>query len=317
MDIDILLIGAGMAGLACARRLSAAGLAPVVLDKGRGVGGRMATRRVMLGDAAVRFDHGAQYFTARDEHFSGLLAQMGHACAPWADGTDELRLVGAPGMSSLPRAMADGLDLRLGAEVTALRVGASGWDVEAGAQRFRAGRVVMTVPAPQAARLLGEAHPLHRPLAAVSMVPCLTLMAAFPADSPRPFVSRASETNPLAWIAQDSSKPGRDGAYVTWVAQADVDWSRAHLELDLEAIAREMLPLLAEAIGVWPNAAVHFAAHRWRYARAAEVPGAPFLCSDDRTLYLGGDWCLGARVEAAFCSGDAIARDMLTAHGAN
>lgn len=315
MDVEILIIGAGMAGLACARRLSAAGLAPVVLDKGRGVGGRMATRRVMLGDAALRFDHGAQYFTARDEGFSGLLADMGFACAPWADGADAPHLVGVPGMSSFPRAMAAGLDVRLAVEVTALRAGPSGWVVEAGAQRFTARQVILTVPAPQAVRLLGDIHPLHRPLAAVSMAPCLTLMAAFPADSPKPFVSRVHKTDPLAWIAQDSSKPGRDGALVTWVAQAGVDWSRAHLELDLEAIAREMLPLLADAIGVSPDAAVHCAAHRWRYARATEVLGAPFLRSDDQTLYVGGDWCLGARVEAAFCSGDAIARALLAAHG--
>jgi predicted NAD/FAD-dependent oxidoreductase len=315
MDVEILIIGAGMAGLACARRLSAAGLAPLVLDKGRGVGGRMATRRAMLGDAPVRFDHGAQYFTARGDDFAALLAQMGPVCAQWADGADALHLVGVPGMSSLPRAMADGLDLRLEAEVTGLRAGARGWDVEAGAQRFRARRVVMTVPAPQAARLLGDAHPLHRPLAAVSMAPCLTLMAAFPADCPRPFLSRVSATEPLAWIAQDSSKPGRDGALVTWVAQASADWSRANLELDLEALALRMLPLLADAIGASPDAAVHFAAHRWRYARATDVPGVPFLRSDDRTLYLGGDWCLGARVEAAFCSGNSVARDLLAAHG--
>jgi predicted NAD/FAD-dependent oxidoreductase len=313
MDVEILIIGAGMAGLACARRLSAAGPAPVVLDKGRGVGGRMATRRVMLGEAALRFDHGAQYFTARDEGFSGLLAEMAYACAPWADGADTPHLVGTPGMSSLPRAMADGLDVRLEAEVAGLRAVPGGWEVAAGMQRFAARRVILTVPAPQAARLLGEAHPLHRRLAAVSMAPCLTLMAAFPADSPRPFVSRVHEMDPLAWIAQDSSKPGRDGALVTWVAQAGVDWSRAHLELDPEAIAREMLPLLADAIGVSPDAAVHCAAHRWRYARATEALGAPFLRNDDQTLYIGGDWCLGARVEAAFCSGDAIARALLTA----
>lgn len=315
MNTDILIVGAGIAGLACARRLSAAGLSPVVLDKGRGVGGRMATRRVMMGKAAVRFDHGAQYFTARDDGFSDLLRQMGHASAAWEDGANPPHLVGVPGMSSLPRAMADGLDMRLETEVTALRTCPTGWEVEAGAQRIKARLVVLTVPAPQAARLLGEGHALHRPLAGVVMAPCLTLMAAFPAGSPAPFVSRASKTDPLGWIAQDSSKPGRDGELVTWVAQASADWSNANLELAPEEVAQAMLPLLADAIGVLPAAAVHFAAHRWRYAHATRALGVPFLCSDDQTLYLGGDWCLGARVEAAFCSGDSIARELLAACG--
>lgn len=317
MDVDILVIGAGMAGLACARRLLAAGRAPLVLDKGRGVGGRMATRRVALQGADLRFDHGAQYVTARRDDFAALLAQMGHACARWEDGAIEPHLVGVPGMSGLPRAMADGLDLRLGVEVTALRASAAGWEVDAKAaggaeaQRFRAVQLVSTVPAPQAARLLGQAHPLHARIAAVSMAPCLTLMAAFPPDSPRPFASRASTTDPLAWIAQDSSKPGRDGTSATWVAQAGAEWSSAHLELEPQAIAGKMLQSLAAAIGLSPADALYHAAHRWRFARATNAPGVSFLRSDDGTLHVGGDWCLGDRVEAAWRSGDAIADDLL------
>ena len=76
------------------------------------------------------------------------------------------------------------------------------------------------------------------------MAPCLTLMAAFPADAPAPFVSRKPADGPLAFIARDSSKPGAPASAVTWVAQAGPDWSAAHLEADKEEIARRMLPLL-------------------------------------------------------------------------
>ena len=56
-----IIIGAGMAGMAAARTLVNANLPVLVLDKGRGISGRMATRR--WGDAT--FDHGAQYFSAK------------------------------------------------------------------------------------------------------------------------------------------------------------------------------------------------------------------------------------------------------------
>jgi predicted NAD/FAD-dependent oxidoreductase len=315
MELETLVIGAGMAGLACARRLASAGAASVVVDKGRGIGGRMATQRKMLSAGEVSFDHGAQYFTAKSDGFLLALREMDHVCAQWDDGAIEPHLVGKPGMSSLPHAMADGLDIRLGIEVTALRPTVSGWEVSAGPRRVTARRVIMTVPAPQAARLLGEAEPLHRKLANVVMAPCLTLMATFPADTPRPFLSLASDTDALAWVAQDSSKPGRNRGFATWVAQAGADWSSLHLELDPEVLAARMLPMLAKVIGVPIGMALHAAAHRWRYARTTIALGEPFVRSDDGTLYLAGDWCLGARVEAAWCSGDAAARDILAASG--
>jgi len=307
MQTEITIIGAGMAGLACARRLVAAGHTPLVLDKGRGIGGRMATRRVTLAAGEVSFDHGAQYLTARDPGFAADLRALGAACARWDDGSVTPRLVGVPGMSGLPRAMAANLDVQLDKQITAVRTVYGGWQLDIGASCIETRHLVMTVPAPQAAALLGTEHALHLPIAGVVMAPCLTLMAAFPGAAPRPFRSRASDDHPLAWIAQDSSKPGRNGTLTAWVAQASIEWSVQHLEDPPEVIANRMLPMLAEVIGVGPQWALYAAAHRWRYARTTTPLGLPFLSSDDGILHVGGDWCLGARVEAAWASGTAIA----------
>ena len=307
MKTEITIIGAGIAGLACARRLLLGQYAPLVLDKGRGIGGRLATRRVATAAGEISFDHGAQYLTARDPAFAAALADLGPACARWADGATEPRLVGVPGMSGLPRALADGIDVRAGTAVTAVRAVPGGWEVTVGDTQIETRRLVMTVPAPQAAALLGKDHPLYPRIADIVMAPCLTLMAAFPGDAPRPFVSRTADDHALAWIAQDSSKPGRADAVTTWVAQASAEWSTQHLEEPPEAIAARLLPMLAEAIGVAPQSAIHAGAHRWRYARTSAPLGEPFLCSDDESLFVGGDWCLGARVESAWSSGTAIA----------
>ena len=142
--------------------------------------------------------------------------------------------------------------------------------------------------------------------------PCLTLMATVKA--PARFVTREDPDDPLAWIAQDSGKPGRPaGDAVSWVAQAGQGFSAEHLEEDPVAIAALMLPLLCDRLGVSPDTVVHAAAHRWRYARVAAPLGQPFLRDPDATLYLGGDWCIGPRVEAAWTSGAAIADDLLGA----
>lgn len=308
MDQTI-IIGSGMAGIACARALADAGCPVRVLDKGRGIGGRMATRRVALPHGDVTFDHGAQYMRPRDPAFAQALAKAG-ACA-WSDGSDHGRQVGMPGMSSVVRAMADGLTVSQQTEVTAMVLQDGVWTLATDAGDLQAQRVVLTIPAPQAARLLGPLHPFTPHLARVTMDPCLTLMAAFPPDSARPFVQRSDPAHDLAWIAQDNAKPGRTDRSVTWVAQASVPFSCANLEADTDDIAAHMLRLLAEVLEVDPRHALYARVHRWRYAQAGRALGQPFLRNDDRRLFVGGDWCLGARAEDAWRSGRAIARDIL------
>lgn len=320
---DVIVVGAGLAGLACARALSDAGQSVQVLDKGRGIGGRMATRRVVLDGATLRFDHGAQYVTAYDPGFAALLegAAEAGAAAIWDDTGARLRHTGVPGMSALARHLGAGLAVTQGATVTALRPGPEGWELQtrsgdAVGATLRARRVVLAIPAPQAGALLGADHPLAGPLAGVAMEPCLTLMAAFPAadtpDTPAPQRFAADAAHPLAWIARDSSKPGRAVAGLTgWVAQASPEWSAQHLEDSFEQIAARMLPLLAERLGLDPARARHVSAHRWRYARVAQPLGTPFLADAQAGLWLGGDWCLAPRAEAAWQSGRAMATDIL------
>ena len=306
--IPVIIIGAGISGLACARRLADAGMAPVVLDKGRGIGGRVATRRA--GD--LQFDHGAQYVNAHGAGFGAVLHALETAgtLAGWPDGTGRTHSVGVPGMSALPKALGAGLDIRQNVQVLRVMPDAGGWVVHLADSTLRAARVVVTVPAPQVAGLLGEDHPLVAHLGAVQIAPCLTLMAAVAARAP--FITRKDADDPLAWIAQDSTKPGRpqaDGAL--WVAQAGTAFSAAYLEDDPTTLTARMLPLLCDRLGTDQASVTHAATHRWRYARVTQSLGQPFLCSDDASLYLGGDWCLGARIEAAWDSGSAIATDLL------
>lgn len=304
----VVVIGAGIAGLACARRLADAGLSPLVLDKGRGIGGRVATRRA--GD--FQFDHGAQYVTAQNAGFAAVLGAVRAAgdLADWPDDEGRRRSVGTPGMSALPKALGRGLDIRQNTQVTRVERTSEGWALHMADSVLHAARVVVTVPAPQVAGLLGPDHPLVAALSPVRLAPCLTLMAAIAA--PAPFTSRQDRDDPLAWIAQDSAKPGRpQGAATLWVAQAGQDFSQAHLERDTAAIAAAMLPLLCDRLGASPDRVTHAAAHRWRYARVTQALGQPFLTDATGTLHLGGDWCIGPRIEAAWDSGSAIAADIL------
>jgi len=318
--IPVLIVGAGLAGIACARRLTQAGVQPILIDKGRGIGGRVATRKA----EGLQFDHGAQYVSATEAEFGAVLRDLeaaGWAAAWPQDGPTErgrIRYVGTPGMASLAKGLAVGLDVRHGVAVTAIQAGEDGWAVSAGEACYVAARVVVTVPAPQVMGLLGADDPLVALVVGVRMDPCLTLMAAIASNAP--FVARASPDEPLAWIAQDCAKPGRPERVaaaragtgpVTWVAHASPAFSALHLEEEPAALAARMAPMLCQQLGVTGDAVIHAAVHRWRYAQVAVPLGQPFLRSGDGSLYLGGDWCLGPRVEAAWMSGTAIADDLL------
>jgi renalase len=305
---DIIIIGAGVAGLACARRLADAGLHVTVIDKGRGIGGRVATRRA--GD--LLFDHGAPYARAHGDEFTNVLRGLcdnGHAAA-WSDSTGEMWTVGTPGMSAIPKGMAAGLDVHLATQVRTVVPNGSGWSVQCDDQQYNAHRVVITVPAPQVAGLLGAQHPLVAQIADVEMSPGLTLMAVVSGDPPS--VRFGKPNDPLAFITRDSSKPDRpqiDGT--AWVAQAGLAFSHVHLEDNLPDIAAKMLPLLCNRLGITSEHVTHAVAQRWRYSRVANPLGRPFACAPDKTLYLGGDWCVGPLIEDAWTSGTAIATDLL------
>ena len=133
----VAIIGAGIAGLACARRLRDAGLEATLFDKSRGIGGRLATRRAEPGDPGVAFDHGATHFTARSEGFTRLVAAWEKAglAARWpVAGADSW--VGTPTMTAPLKTLADDLDVRLSRPVTALTRSRTGWTLHSEARRL-------------------------------------------------------------------------------------------------------------------------------------------------------------------------------------
>lgn len=309
------MIGAGMTGLSCANRLREHGLSPIVYEKSRGLGGRLATRRI---DDATRFDHGAQYVTARSSAFQSTIrnALARGAAAVWQPtgssdcaAMNEERVVGVPTMPALVAPLADGIPIRLEMPVTAIRRDAGQWRIQTDREQSPdpVDAIICSVPAPQARILLADEPELAAALGQVMMAPCWALMVAFAGTVACGFDVRRSDTHDLAWLGRNSAKPGRSSRQECWVVHAGPDWSREHLELEAGQAADAILDRLPDAFGCRLPAIALARAHRWRYARTTIPLGRAYVCSRDRTLFVGGDWCLGARVEAAFESGLAMA----------
>jgi renalase len=320
--MDVAIIGAGLAGLACADALLKAGLSVQIFEKSRGLGGRLATRR----RPQLQFDHGAQYVTAKTDDFRAFLSaavESGNAevwqpkASEAAKRHEAVWYVGKAGMSSLVSNLADRRSIRFETQIQSLTRRSDKWHITDGEGQefgpFRA--VVAAIPAPQAQQLLTPVAPVFDELSKVEMLACATAMVAFD----RPLLADhdvlAPDAGVIGWAARDSSKPARDTSKNdTWVIQARPAWSSLHLETEKGEIARLLFEEFAKlrSVGQLPEV-THIEGHRWRYAYVARPLGRPFVHAPSSNLMVVGDWCLAARAEAAFTSGAAGGQAMAAA----
>lgn len=267
----------------------------------------MAARRVEIAGQQVSFDHGAQYFTARDPAFRETVAAWEQAgvAARWpAAGEDAW--VGTPGMNACVRHMAAGLDVRWNVRAERLLRDGRLWQVEAGETVFTADTVLVAVPAEQAAVLLADIAPDFAARAAsVASAPCWAVMADFPELLPVADTYR-SDTAPVSWAARNSAKPGRSGTE-SWVIHAGPARSRALIDLPKDEVARLLLADFFAATGTAPAAPQHLDAHRWLYAQPEARKGVGPLFDAGLRIGIAGDWLHSPRVEGAWLSGQALA----------
>ncbi len=317
----VAIIGAGVTGLTAAHALQKAGHHPVVFEKSRGLGGRIATRRI---GEDIAFDHGAQYLTARTDDFKSVIeeAVRSGAASRWSpraagpDGANAPDLfVGTPTMNAFLKAPVNeaGVDVRMQTEIAAVERDGAAWRIQDKAGHLDAtfDAVICTVPPPQARVLFTSQQDLMDQIASVHVRPCWTLMLHFDGRIEAPFDTWRDARGDIVWLARNTAKPGRPDVGDAWIAHAGPDWSEAHLEWDRDEIVVALRPIFAKIIGSGLPEPRYASAHRWRYA-LTEVPlGRPFAANAEGTAYLGGDWALGARVEYAFESGRAMAAAVL------
>lgn len=320
-DVDIVIVGAGLAGLAAAAELQRAGRQVLLLDKGRGVGGRLATRRI---DGAT-FDHGAQFITVRDPRFQAALDgwQQAGAIVEWcrgfrteADGHPRYR--GQPGMSALPKLLAKGLDIHTEKQIAAIRPAGERWTAEtATGEGYSARALLLTPPVPQTLALLEAGHVPLAPevrsrLSALQYERCLATMAVLdgPSRVPPPG-GFAPESGPIAWIADNQQKGVSAQPAVT--VHATHAFSLEHWDRDRQEAGR----LLLEAAAPWLGAnVVASQTHGWRYSKPLQVDPEPCaILSRTPPLVLAGDVFGGPRVEGAALSGWAAAAAILSCAG--
>jgi renalase len=306
--MGVVVVGAGISGVACAGVLRSAGVPVTVLDRGRTVGGRMASSR----HDGRPVDIGASYFTVADPAFESVVAdweQRGLA-RPWTDTFDAIsddrreirtgtmRWAAPAGLRSLVTDLAAGLQVRSATCVEAVDLaGALTVDGE------EADAVVLAMPDPQARRILTPALSEIATALTDDFQPVLALTAVFAERGWEPFDGAFVNDHPtLNWIADDGRRRGDDAPVL--VAHSTPEFARPRLAdpalagAELAAALRGILH-----IGARP---LRTEVHRWTFGKPAGRREQPFFLGNAPIGVCGDAWSTRPRVESAFLSGRAL-----------
>ena len=304
--MKICVIGAGMAGGYLGSALGQLGHDVVVLEKSRGFGGRLATRR----GEGVQFDHGAPFFTARTSLFKELLAEHASSVVEWTPRVTTLRpgsksykrdwfephYIGVPAMGALAQSLLATSEVQFEREVSAVVS-----DAERCLVHFEDGAVehydlvISTAPAPQTAAIM------NIELENVSYSPCFALLA-IPIESPK-FDAAVVKDSLIEWLEYTAKKPNRVST-PTLVAHASAEWTVKHFDAPRDDVKQWMVSALAE-LGLEIERGPSL--HRWRYAQVVQAYHSPYWLSPQLKLAACGDWGVGPGVESAVISASKLA----------
>jgi renalase len=362
---DVIVLGAGVAGLQCARRLAGAGADVLVVDRADKPGGRCATR-VFEGqpaDYGPLFIHGSHpgFLAAvaaadgeRQEGWPLRVSGQGTPCQPDAFAPFQKRMAFAEGVNAFPRALAEGLPIRLNALAAAAGLDDEGVSVTlAGGERLSARDLVLSMALEQTApfvRMLGQAEGARSALGVLEMfasIPCLTLIAGYPLSAPAPdwdicypedepallLMSNESSKRPAARMPRSTvaarmprstvaARMPRSTVAATariLVFQASARWSAKRIGQPKEEWSRELLGIVSRRLGPWAGSPSWTHPHRWRYGRldrANELTGPLELKTGKARIGIAGDlFSPGGGLQAAWLSGDRLGARLADARG--
>ncbi|MEM8831933.1 MAG: FAD-dependent oxidoreductase [Cyanobacteria bacterium P01_G01_bin.19] len=318
-DFDCIIIGGGISGLIAATLLQRQGMKVIVLDKGRGIGGRLATRRIKY-SAAIEgvFDYGTQYFSVKHPEFQPWVDDwldreiIKEWCRGFGEVDDKPRYCGVNGTRGIAKYLARDLDVCTSTRVVKLTYDEQ-WLIETDGDRYYRGNfLIMTPPVPQSLKLLDDsginlAPDIRTSLERVSYYGCIAVLALLeqPSKIPAPG-GMAIESDSLVWLGDNYQKGiSPQGYAVTLHATpgfSDDHWNNSDAE-----IADKLFAAASPWLG---SAVIKYQVHRWRYSLADNLYDQPCLALPELSLILAGDVFVAPKIEGAVLSGIAAAESL-------
>ncbi len=310
-----------MSGLCAARQLKNAGFKPILLDKGRGVGGRMATRRFEGGV----FDHGAQFFTARSEEFRALLEEWreNNVAGEWFRGYPSPendkpsdahpRFRGESGMTGIAKWLARDLEVHSGEEIERLEFQNGRWTAfSQSGNTFEGDELILTAPVPQSLALLrnsGIKIPENdaKTLESLRYEPCFAVMANLAGPSQIAPPGALYINGEILWWLADNFQKGISPREGSVTVHSSGVWARAHYDEPQNEVGAALLQAAAPFLGAPFES---FEVRRWRYSKPENPVEIGTFRLRSLNLSFAGDIFQGAKIEGAALSGLEAARKL-------
>jgi renalase len=318
-QLPIAVIGAGMSGIACARVLHHHKIPFRIIDRGRVVGGRMASRRIRESGTAFDghiTDIGASYFTAQDSDFATVVNSWidSGVAREWTDTFHVATLAGISGIRTGPMrySAANGLRsiiehqaevipadlIQPSTQVTSVSV--QGDRVVIDGEAFSA--VAVCVPDPQAKQFIDSSlTETHEILDRIEWEPVIAVTSVFESNAlPRFDGIFVNEHPELTWIAHDGHRRGNQNPVV--VAHVHPQLAAQHLT-DPSGVIPQAIDALLPILGLTEHP-IWSSAMRWSFAKPTSARAELYSFDKDNRIGLAGDsWADGPKVEAAWKSG--------------
>jgi predicted NAD/FAD-dependent oxidoreductase len=331
---DVIVIGAGMAGLTCAQQLKQAGLDVTIVEKSAGVGGRMATRRLQ----GTWVDHGAQLVSVKSDSFGRFIRKLQEKgiVQEWTRNVYQLSASGLRppnadkrhpryccpmGMTAIAKYLANDIPILNNARIIDVSHNDLKWQLVTDRQEvLETSAIVSTIPAPQFLpifeEVLAPAPSFLQAVQSVKFAPSVTIMAGYSASNSVPVewqAIRCIDDPILDWISYDSSKHPDQSSQPVFVLQSTAEFAKQSMEEpDLEIAGKPLLNQAGRLLEKWLASPEWWQVHRWRYALAEESLGVSCLSTSiPLSLVCAGDWCAGKNIEAAYHSGLAAAESAI------
>ena len=316
---DCIIIGGGITGLIIANILQRNGIKITVLDKGRGIGGRLATRRVTQGDSIEGiFDYGTQYFSVESPQFQVWVDDWlkNGVAKEWYRGSNETNgkpiYCGVNGTRAIAKYLAKDLDVHTKTKVVRVKYDRK-WQVETeNNEQYEGDMLVITSPVPQSLSLLDDSLiplPLEVrfSLEEIEYHPCIAVLALLEKPSKIPVPGGiALEDDALVWLGDNYQKGISPKGYAVTI-HANHQFSDYYWDSDDAEIAYKLFIAAADYLD---SPVISYQVHRWRYSVPKTFYNQPCLTLLELPLVMAGDAFVAPTIEGAVTSGIAAAQSI-------
>lgn len=326
MIYDIVIVGAGMSGIAAGNQLSENGYNVKILDKGKILGGRLATRRISINGKKNVFDYGCKYLEATSYEFGNKIIELiksddikkwnvNNQNAVLGELDKTLKFINKKSIREIAILLAKNLDIETKTKVKVIRNGDEHWNIYTDRKKeYKAKNLILSMPIPQSLDLIEKSNLdlNNQKLRKLSEVKYnKSIVGLFTLKGKSNLVKEGGlkiENENIEFITDNNLK-GINSNHTAIVVEMTDKFSRSNWNKSDAELLSKIKGLSEEWIG---TEIINEQIHKWKYSTPASIYNKRFEYFNNLLpLYIIGDAFMGNNVESAYLSGFFSAKHLI------